>query len=851
MKFFIFRPLLIVLLMISVKLSSASDLPVFPDAIRLQWRHISNQYKNKSMHLGELTILNDGDIPLPNKGWALYFNWFRRLIPEELDTLVSGRHINGDFYEITPTADFPGVEPGGSVTFSLVGEYYTINETDAPSGSYFVWEENKKPHFLQVPVEISPFDTAKCYRSEQDIMPVWNPEAQYQENKKINFITIRDEAPLILPSPVEAIFDGQMTQFSSDWQIDYEPECLPEVLWFQNMLAEQLPGFPAQTSDRVVACKLKPEDFKGPGARTEAYRLHITTDRIEVTGFDNAGLFYGLQTILALLPDPSDKSAVLYLPECQILDYPRFGYRGMHIDVARNFHDEQTIEQMLKEMARYKLNRLHFHITDDEGWRLEIPGLPELTEIGSVRAHTVDEATHLVPSLGSGPFASDTASAGSGYYSREAFIGLLKYAARHHIKVIPEIDLPGHAHAAIVSMHTRYQRLKRIGMENDAIEYLLYHPQDTSQYLSVQKWKNNTVDVGLGSTYHFFEKVVREIRKMYEDAGLKLQVLHIGGDEVPEGAWRGSPACQALKQSDPAIQTNHDLLEYFVDRLGRILEKYDIRTAGWEEIGIKVRDGKKIPNKAFAERGFIPHVWNSVWGWGGEDLAYRLANQGFDVVLSNATNLYFGLAHNKHPEEPGLYWAGFVSLRNVWEFTPTDVKRCAEKDLLGRPIDAQKFDRFESLSENAGSHLIGLQGHIWSENARSKERLHYFVFPKLLAMAERAWSGKPAWEQDDWPLEREDDWHRFISVLGYREFPRLAKRGIQYRIPSPGAIVRNDTLYINNMVPGLTTCLQINDGSVREYRSPVLLKSGDNHKINIWNIDSIGRKSRMTVINPQ
>jgi len=838
---------LMVLAMCTQNASNENDTG-FPDSVRIQWRHIENLYREQSQHLGEMTIINEGSVPLPNKGWALYFNWFRRLITEGLDNRITGQHINGDFYEIAPTRYFPVLKPGESVTFPVIGSYYAINETDAPSGAYFTWIVNDEPQFLEIPVEIVPFDPGKCVRSKQDIMPVWSPADQYLHNEKVVHISISAKAPSILPTPVNAEFDGLLIEFSSDWGMQYAPECQPEAMWFQKEIQGRLRYFPNSAAERIILLQIKPNRFSGSAARKEAYRLTVAPTRIEITGFDDTGIFYGLQTLLALQADHSAGAGRMFIPACRILDYPRFEYRGMHVDVARNFHDDSTIKQLLDEMARFKLNRLHFHLTDDEGWRLEIPGLPELTELGAVRGHTLDETEHLVPSLGSGPYARNNLSPGNGYYSRDTYIDMLKYASERHIQVMPEIDLPGHAHAAITAMNARRRRLLNKGLEKEAYEFLLYHPEDTSRYESVQKWKNNAVDVGMESTYRFFEKVVMEVRKMYIDAGLELNVLHIGGDEVSDNAWSGSPACHELKRLNPDIGSNHDLLEYFVDRLGRILDRYDIRTAGWEEIGMQFEAGKKVPNQGFAHRGFIPYVWNSIWGWGGEDLAYRLANQGFDVVLSNATNLYFGLAYTKHPKEPGLYWAGFVNLRRSWEFTPTNIKHCAETDLLGRTVDVAAFDRFEPLDQDAEKHILGMQGHIWSENARSKDRLHYFVFPKLLGMAERAWSPKPMWEQNILPAERENEWNKFVTIIGMRELPRLAQRGIKFRIPLPGAVVRNDTLYMNNMFPGLTPVYQIDNNTPVEYQTPVFITSIDQIRILVWNRDSFGRESRKTAL---
>jgi hexosaminidase len=165
---------------------------------------------------------------------------------------------------------------------------------------------------------------------------------------------------------------------------------------------------------------------------------------------------------------------------------------------------------------------------------------------------------------------------------------------------------------------------------------------------------------------------------------------------------------------------------------------------------------------------------------------------------------------------------------------------------MGHPIDVAAFDRFEPLTADAEVHIIGMQGHIWSENARSKALLHHFVFPKLLGMAERAWAPKPAWEQMPVKDDREKEWSRFVTIVGTREFPRLAERGIQYRIPLPGGIVRNDTLYINNMFPGLNPMYQINRETSLEYHAPVFIPRIDETRITVWNRDRIGRESRKT-----
>lgn len=208
-------------------------------------------------------------------------------------------------------------------------------------------------------------------------------------------------------------------------------------------------------------------------------------------------LFYGIQTLRALIPPEYDRSPHAKVPvdATSIEDAPRFHYRGLTLDVARNFQSKQAILKLLDAMAFYKLNKLQLHLADDEGWRLEIAGLPELTQVGGRRGHTLRETDHLVPSFGSGVSANPAISHGSGYYSRADFLDILRHAKLRHIEVIPEIESPGHARAAIIAMRARFFRLTKQGRTEDAKAYLLSDPEDQSSYQSVQRWHDNVMNV--------------------------------------------------------------------------------------------------------------------------------------------------------------------------------------------------------------------------------------------------------------------------------------------------------------------------------------------------------------------
>jgi hexosaminidase len=216
-----------------------------------------------------------------------------------------------------------------------------------------------------------------------------------------------------------------------------------------------------------------------------------------------------------------------------------------------------------------------------------------------------------------------------------------------------------------------------------------------------------------------------------------------------------------------------------------------------------------------------------VWGQGGEDHAYRLANAGYDVVMSHAANLYFDLAYDKDPEEPGQSWAGFTDARSAYEFAPFDLFQTARVDLMGAPIDRQvAFKDHVRLNDEARGRILGLQGHLWSEYARDQEALEYLVFPKLLGLAERAWAPKPAWEglQDEARRQvlLEADWNEFANRLGQIDLPRLSylAGGVHYRLPPPGAVVEAGRLKANVAFPGLTI-RYTTDGTEPTAESPV------------------------------
>jgi len=498
---------------------------------------------------------------------------------------------------------------------------------------------------------------------------------------------------------------------------------------------------------------------------------------------------------------------------------------------------------MLDLMGHFKLNKLHFHLTDDEGWRLEIPSIPELTEIGSKRGHTLDELHHLHPAYGSGPFINQ--SPGSGYFSKTDYIEILKWAKARHIEVIPEIDLPGHARAAIKAMIARYERLKKQDI-TVAEAYLLHDPDDQSTYRSAQGYTDNTTCVCRESLYNFIDEIVKEIEQMHQEADHPLTVIHTGGDEVPDGVWEQSPLCQAFLKEHPEIEPNKEgLTKYFLQRFHQILDKRKLITGGWEEIALqKERKGEypvNVPNPSFINKNFQPYVWNAVFGWGGEDIAYQLANKGYPVVLCNASNLYFDLAYDKDPQVEGLYWAGFIDTKKAYEFVPFNLFQTAQMDRFGAKLSPLELAKGKvALTEKGKQNILGIQGQLWSETLYNEKRLEESTFPKLLGLAERAWATQPEWATST-PNQTfellDQDWNQFANVVGQQIMPRLTILfgGSQYHIPTPGGIIEQGQLKANVAYPGLTI-RYTTDGSEPTstsslYQQPVAVKGNVRLKV--------------------
>lgn len=780
------------------------------------------------MYRHRFVIKNTTDRELAG-GWEIFYAQLPVTVKNDPESPVGITAVNANYYKMAPTDRYRNIAPHDSLVVVYYADSRAANLSRQPEGCYWVADASKN---IPLPVELTVVEP-----TDRERMGHLSAEAIYRRNARYS-CPFDSTAPAVLPSVKQAVPRGGVVSIPSEVSLLYNQELVNEARLLQEKLEQEYGFTVTEGAPMHIELDLSAD---AQNLAPEQYRLDIDDRQITVEGATPHGVFNGMQTLLALLRGGNRR-----LDRQTIVDYPDLSYRGFMLDVSRNFMPAVDVKRWIDILSSYKIDVLHLHLTDDEGWRIEIPGLEELTAVGGHRGHTVDESTCLYPAYDGS--CSVTAGTGNGFYTRDEFIDLIRYAARRHVTVIPEIEAPGHARAAIVAMKARYRKYASTD-EAKAREYLLSEPGDTSRYVSAQSYTDNVINVALPSTYTFMEKVVTEIAAMYTEAGVELQAMHLGGDEVPEGAWLGSAACTKLMQ-EKHLSGAHGLFEYFYRRMADWVESNGVKLAAWQEAAL--HNEAATDNRLKQVAGSI-YCWNTIPEWGGDEIPYQTANKGYPVVLCNVNNFYMDLAYSSHYEERGHSWAGYVDEVKSFSMLPFSIYRSTRYDLQDNPVDLDRAADGKTPLDSL-SNIVGVQAQLFSETLRGPQWADYYIFPKILGLVERGWNAHPSWETLHGQAEQQAfdrEVSRFYHQLNRQEYPYLIQAGVNVRLPHVGLCVIDGLLYANSPLSSAviryTTDGSEPHGQSAVWRGPVACPAGSVVKARLY---YLGKESVTTILFP-
>ena len=429
-----------------------------------------------------------------------------------------------------------------------------------------------------------------------------------------------------------------------------------------------------------------------PMIGNEGYILSVRPKKITIRANKPAGLFYGAQTLIQLFPPQIESPARVInvawkIPAVEIGDYPRVGWRGLMLDVARHFFTVDEVKQYIDAMVRYKYNMLHWHLTDDEGWRIEIKSLPKLTETGAWRVEKVGNFGEFSPAL------PDEPKTYGGFYTQDQIRDIVNYAAERFVQVIPEIDVPGHSLAAVVAY-------PELSCTEGADKYTLRAGEpfmDWSQGAPPIALIDNTLCPANEKVYEFMDKVMTEVAQLFP-----YPYIHVGGDEAPHNFWQKNPQVQELMKRE-GLTTIPQVQSYFEKRLEKIIQSRGKKMMGWDEI---------------LEGGITPTT--ALMSWRGTKYGIEASRSGHYVVMSPTTYAYIDYMQGDISTEPPVYSS--LRLNKAYQFDPV-------------PPEAD------------ARYILGGQANLWTEQVYNIRQVEYMTWPRGFAIAESVWSPK---EKKNW-----------------------------------------------------------------------------------------------------
>lgn len=430
------------------------------------------------------------------------------------------------------------------------------------------------------------------------------------------------------------------------------------------------------------------------GLKAEGYSLKSDSEGVLIKGNSAKGTFYGMQTLIQLLP--TVKSNRLKIASVKVIDEPRFAYRGSMLDVGRHFFPVSFIKKYIDYLALHKLNYFHWHLTEDQGWRIEIKKYPNLTKIGAWRNGAI---------IGRYPGQGSDNTPDGGFYTQVEVKDIVKYASNRFITVIPEIEMPGHGSAAIAA----YPMLSCFPLEKTPIPDNMIS-EKSKQELANEKVKlvqetwgvHHDVYAPTEYTFKFLEDVLDEVVALFPS-----KYVHVGGDESPKDAWKKSEFCQQLIK-EKGLKDEHGLQSYFIQRIEKYINKKGKILIGWDEI---------------LEGGLAPNA--IVMSWRGEEGGIAAAKENHQVIMTPGSHVYIDHAQTKN--EDSVTIGGFLPLEKVYSYEPIP----------------------KELSEQQAKFVLGAQGNVWTEYMANPSKVEYMIFPRLSALSEVLWTKK---ENKNWPV---------------------------------------------------------------------------------------------------
>lgn len=751
--------------------------------------------------------------------WSLHWNQISALVDSEsIPKNTKYEYVAGQSYNILSFGNDYTIKKGETISIDLKQRGGVKRKSDFPMGGFVVTDDD----ILNVKF-INLWENAKDIQ-ELDI-PTANDRFNYNVSNKL---LDKSQLDLIIPTPNKIdFFEGQM-DLKTKYSINID-----ESLNLNFDFAKSLMSGVAKIVSNNEEADIKISFIEN--LTKESYELNIDNNSISIFASDRAGALYGLQSLKQIfLVAKLEETAIRNL---KITDSPKFSYRGMLLDISRNFYGPKKIKQILDYLSFFKINHLDFRLTDDEGWRLEIPGLEELTEVGSKRGYTKDESDNLIPIYGSGP--DSNSSPGSGYLSKSEFMDILKYANERNITIIPQISYPSHIRSAIISMNARYQKYMKLGDKGEAEKYLLIDPNDESEYYSAQGFDDNIVCICRESAFNFYEKVIDEVYLMYKEAGVEMKKFGVGADEIPYGAWRKSPLCDKFME-EKSITGDYDALyQYQQRRIYDKLSSYGLTMTGWDDILLRLTEKNQSETQIkdfFKDDDILLFVWNNSWGGGRQDMIYKYANLGYKTIMSNSSAFYFDMVDDKDFDNIGLSWSGYADYKDIWTVDVFDIFN----DSYGvkkNNISTDYINKSEKIDPKNRDNIIGIQSQIWGETIVDEDVLDYMFMPNIIVFSQKAWSQDDSWMSiSDKEIKNqtlEIEWNKFTNNLGQRVLPIVDEifGGLSYDLPKPGGIIVNDSLYANTVFPGLdikyTLDGTVPDSNSENYTTPVKIKTDE------------------------